>query len=27
VRRIQGVSHEMQLEDPDRTFAAVEDVL
>ena len=27
VRRIQGVSHDMQLEDPDRTFAAVEDVL
>ncbi|MDN3495818.1 alpha/beta hydrolase [Planococcus sp. APC 4015] len=27
VRRIQGVRHDMQLEDPDRTFAAVEDVL
>jgi pimeloyl-ACP methyl ester carboxylesterase len=27
VRRIRGVSHDMQLEDPDRTFAAVEDVL
>jgi len=27
VRRIQGVHHDMQLEDPDRTFAAVEDVL
>jgi pimeloyl-ACP methyl ester carboxylesterase len=27
VRRIQGVSHDMQLEDPDRTFVAVEDVL
>lgn len=27
VRRIQGVRHDMQLEDPDRTFAAVDDVL
>jgi pimeloyl-ACP methyl ester carboxylesterase len=27
VRRIRGVQHDMQLEDPDRTFAAVEDVL
>jgi pimeloyl-ACP methyl ester carboxylesterase len=27
VRRIRGVHHDMQLEDPDRTFAAVEDVL
>jgi len=27
VRRIAGVRHDMQLEDPDRTFAAVEDVL
>ena len=27
VRRIQGVRHDMQLEDPDRTFAVVEDVL
>jgi pimeloyl-ACP methyl ester carboxylesterase len=27
VRRIRGVSHDMQLEDPDRTFAAVEDLL
>jgi len=27
VRRIQGVSHDMQLDDPDRTFAAIEDVL
>ena len=27
VRRIPGVSHDMQLEDPDGTFAAVEDVL
>jgi pimeloyl-ACP methyl ester carboxylesterase len=27
VRRIRGVSHDMQLEDPHRTFAAVEDVL
>jgi pimeloyl-ACP methyl ester carboxylesterase len=27
VRRIRGVSHDMQLEAPDRTFAAVEDVL
>jgi len=27
VRRIQGVRHDMQLEDPDRTFATVEDVL
>ena len=27
VRRIPGVRHDMQLEDPDRTFAAVEDVL
>ena len=27
VRRIPGVSHDMQLEDPDSTFAAVEDVL
>lgn len=27
VRRIHGVRHDMQLEDPDRTFAAVEDVL
>jgi len=27
VRRIQGVRHDMQLEDPDRTFAAIEDVL
>lgn len=27
VRRIRGVRHDMQLEDPDRTFAAVEDVL
>ena len=27
VRRIAGVRHDMQLEDPDRTFAAIEDVL
>jgi pimeloyl-ACP methyl ester carboxylesterase len=27
VRRIRGVRHDMQLEDPDRTFAAVKDVL
>lgn len=27
VRRIAGVRHDMQLEDPERTFAAVEDVL
>jgi pimeloyl-ACP methyl ester carboxylesterase len=27
VRRIPGVRHDMQLEDPHRTFAAVEDVL
>jgi hypothetical protein len=27
VRRIRGVRHDMQLEDPDRTFAAIEDVL
>lgn len=27
VRRVAGVQHDMQLEDPDRTFAAVEDVL
>ncbi|MCU1406439.1 MAG: Hydrolase [Glaciihabitans sp.] len=27
VRRIPGIRHDMQLEDPDRTFAAVEDVL
>lgn len=27
VRRIRGVRHDMQLEDPDRTFAAVQDVL
>lgn len=27
VRRIPGVRHDMQLEDPDRTFAAVQDVL
>jgi len=27
VRRIPGVSHDMQLEDPDSTFTAVEDVL
>jgi pimeloyl-ACP methyl ester carboxylesterase len=27
VRRIRGVGHDMQLEDPDRTFAAVVDVL
>jgi pimeloyl-ACP methyl ester carboxylesterase len=27
LRRIPGVQHDMQLEDPDRTFAAVEDVL
>jgi len=27
VRRIAGVRHDMQLEDPDRTFTAVEDVL
>jgi pimeloyl-ACP methyl ester carboxylesterase len=27
VRRIRGVRHDMQIEDPDRTFAAVEDVL
>ncbi|QHC69280.1 alpha/beta hydrolase [Rathayibacter sp. VKM Ac-2801] len=27
VRRLPGVHHDMQLEDPDRTFAAIEDVL
>jgi pimeloyl-ACP methyl ester carboxylesterase len=27
IRRIRGVRHDMQLEDPDRTFAAIEDVL
>jgi len=27
VRRIAGVHHDMQLEDPDRTFAAIADVL
>jgi len=27
IRRIPGVRHDMQLEDPDRTFAAVDDVL
>jgi pimeloyl-ACP methyl ester carboxylesterase len=27
VRRLRGVRHDMQLEDPDRTFAAVEDAL
>ena len=27
VRRLPGVRHDMQLEDPDRTFAVIEDVL
>ena len=27
VRRLPGVHHDMQLEDPERTFAAIEDVL
>jgi len=27
VRRIPGIHHDMHLEDPDRTFAVVEDVL